>query len=357
MEENIINKNKSTRFSNIIIILVIILSIIFFSLIALLWSYLEKYEQSTPQAYIKQVLSYIDNGDNSDLMKYLGVKETEFFTAGDYKKYLKQILPSDLEKVTITEMGTDETGKKQLYKLSSQQKSNDENEIILALTKHQDKSTYYTAEHINLKYHDFTINAPSHINVLVDGKKLSEKHKINKNSIEGFTTINNKNLTPQINSYKITGLIKTPEITLQNIDKNEYNISLKNNVANITTIPNAKLKQQIEQTAKLASKAYANFVSHDGEFKEFTQYVLTNTSYYKTVCNFDNQWYVSHNKALFENAVASNTIAFSDNCFSCEVSFDYVIVKNKIRRVYETKYKIYFVKDGQSIKIVNLELL
>lgn len=338
--------------------LVIVLSIIFFSLIALLWSYLEKYEQSTPQAYIKQVLSYIDDGDNSDLMKYLGVKETEFFTSSDYKKYLKQILPNDLEKVIITEIGTDESGKKQLYKLSSQQeKNNDENEIILALTKHEDKSTYYTAEHINLKYQDFIINAPSHINIIIDDKKLSEKQKINKNIIEGFSTINNKNLTPQINSYKITGLIKTPEIKLENIDKSEYDIIIKNNVATITTIPNAQLKQQIEQTAKLASKAYANFISHDGEFKEFTQYVLTDTSYYKTVCNFDNQWYVSHDKALFENAVTSNTIAYSDNCFSCEVSFDYVVIKNKIRRVYQTKYKIYFIKDGKNIKIVNLEVL
>lgn len=355
MEEKTIKKRTLGRFAHVVIILIILCMIMLFCALASLWSYLEKYENSTPQSYINQFLSYVENGDMNTLMKSVGVKNTEFFSEKDYGKYLHNTLGAEMNKVLVDEMGSDESGNKQLYHLHLNEKEG----ITLALTKQQSKNkmSQYLIAQIDLPYKELTVFAPEHATILANKIKLGEQHKLKEQkSIQGFQTLNNQALAPKMVSYKISGFLELPTITVDGMDKNAYHIETKNNVVTITTAPEVSIKEKIEETAIIASKAYANFVSHDGEFDTFKQYVLKETSYYKAIHNFDNQWYVSHNGVAFENVVITNTTAYSDECYSTEVSFDYIVSQNKLRRTYATKYKLYFLKEGSSYKIVNLEL-
>lgn len=356
MEEKVIKRRTLGRFSNSVIILIIICLITLLCVLTALWSYLEKYESQTPQSYIQRFLDYVENGDIDSLMKTVDVHETEFFTSEDYGAYLNELLGNDIQNIIIEEKGNDEGGDNQLYYLHLKDKDG----ITISLSKNENSKgkDLYALKHINLPFKEITVVAPDYVTVVANQTKISEQHKTKEQKpIKGFQTLKDSSLMPKMVSYKIGGFIKEPTFTVDGMDSSTYQIENNKNVITITTTPDKAVKEKIENLGLLASKAYARFVSHDGEFKEFEQYIVKDSSYYKTVRNFDNQWYITHNGVAFENVVVDNTIAYSEKCFSTEVSFDYIVSQNKLKHVYKTKYKLYFLKSGESYKIANLELL
>ncbi|MEG0693245.1 MAG: hypothetical protein RR444_09225, partial [Oscillospiraceae bacterium] len=86
-------------------------------------------------------------------------------------------------------------------------------------------------------------------------------------------------------------------------------------------------------------------------------YIYENTSFYQSIKGYSNVWTVEHNTPVFENLTVKNTVEYSKDQFQTEVSFDYVMTKGNIKKVYPTKYILSFIKIGTEFKLANLQSL
>lgn len=319
-----------------------------------LWSYLEKYENSTPQHYIDEFIELLYNDDISEVMTNAGVEKTTFFNASDYKKYITDTLGNDISAIVTYEVG-EESGKK-LYELSSNAKDAIRIELTEEKNGSDDGFSSYTVKHIDISYNEMIIRAPEYVTVLANGIKLTDKYETESIAKSNFLHVKDKSFIPKFNEYKISGFIHSPIIEVDKLDKSRYKIDGESDIT-ITIYPPTDEKSKIEAIASNAAKSYAKFISKDGSFSDYAKYLLKESEYYNIVRGFDNNWYIEHDGFGFESFSVQNVIEYSQKAYSAEVKFDYVIKRKNIRRVYNTNYKISFIKVGDSYKIVNLEVL
>lgn len=349
-----IKKILGSKFISCVIILILALTIITATLLVTLWSYLEKYESNTPQFYIHKFINNIKN-DNIDIaMENVNVEKTEFFSAKEYKQYLNDIFASNFDYYTITQIDT--KNDKTIFEVEGKANKN----IKLELTKKSEKKQFgvdsYSIRHIDIPFKSVSIYAPSHIKLECCGKPLTQDNSsFEGKAIKSFSVMNDKSLAPKPVKYKLNGFIVQPAIEVKGLPKSEYTLSQEDDSISISTNPQISDKENVEELAVLVSKTYAQFVSQDAKFSDFSKYLFKDTSYYDSIKTFSNTWYVSHDGFAFDELVVKNTTAYSYVHFSTEVSFKYIIKKGKIKNTYQNNYKLSIIKQGDTYKVVNLE--
>ena len=71
--------------------------------------------------------------------------------------------------------------------------------------------------------------------------------------------------------------------------------------------------------------------------------------------NLSNDFATPHNSAEFKNKAVTEFYRLSDTCFTCRVTFDYVLHTRDGDRVYPTAYTFCLVKDGKG-GLYNLQI-
>ena len=72
--------------------------------------------------------------------------------------------------------------------------------------------------------------------------------------------------------------------------------------------------------------------------------------------NMENQWAASHDGYDFENIKTYDYYIYSDKCFSCRVSFDYIVHYKAEDKSYPTLYTLYFYKSGDNFKLYSFTM-
>lgn len=351
--DDFMEKRKNSSFFHVAMIVAILCVIIIAVVLSVLWSALEKYEKGTPESAIQLFLSYAMSGDSKTLMESVGISETEFFKAKDYQQYMHAQLGNNIEEIQVLELENGQEGTKYLLSKKGSQG------IEITLSKKSEEQGSFNEYNISQKVppqSDCVIIAPGDFEIYVNDILLEERHQIQEISVSQFETVENADLVPKVKTYQINGLLNFPKITVKGKEASEYQAKREKNTVIINGYPKEDNQIKIKQIAETASIAYAKFISQDGQFQEYTQYVDKTSSYYKAIRNFDNSWYIPHDSVAVENMQMSDMIAYSEQCFSVDVQFDYVVIKGRIRRIYDTHYKLYFLLQNNQYQIVNLEL-
>ena len=116
-----------------------------------------------------------------------------------------------------------------------------------------------------------------------------------------------------------------PEVKLQNavgewqtLTLNEdrvytYDFRVDNDVSDLTSL------------ALRRTKYYAEYITNDMLHEEFMALILPDQPMYSELVDNPYYFYTGHKKHWFENESWSDLRVYSENCFSCEVKFDYYI--------------------------------
>lgn len=348
---------KKTPFSIKLLILFLSLLLLGTIFLAFLWSYLAEYEKANPKNCINEYIKLIKSSDYETAMQYADIKTTKFFDASDYEKYVKNSLGS-FDDLHIGETASENTQGRHFQLTGSKDKS-----IDFILTQ-SNKKLKYNFSTYNLKQQEiskisFTIQIPKEQIPIVNGVELDKSYIVDDKSIvTSFDSLNDKSNIPTIVKYKVDGLVFRPEVLIKGLDKSRYICDFtEGNLVKITLTPDDKDKETYEKLAIETGKAYAKYVSKDIEFSKLRGYMYEDTSFFKSLTAYSNVWTVEHNAPVFENVNVANTVEFSENHFQTDVSFDYILTKWKIKKVYPTKYRLSFIKIGNDFKLANLELL
>ena len=104
-----------------------------------------------------------------------------------------------------------------------------------------------------------------------------------------------------------------------------------------------------QQLARLSAKT----ISKEAMLK----YCAKNSPARANINNFDDSTGKNKKPEKFDNIKSSNYYQYSENCFSCHVSFDYISkFTAKVIKTYPTSYTLYFITDGNSGKLYSFTL-
>ncbi len=98
----------------------------------------------------------------------------------------------------------------------------------------------------------------------------------------------------------------------------------------------------------------AKFTSQDAEKKTIQKVCAKGSPAAQIFENLSNTYFTPHNKVAFRNEVATDFYVLSDSCFTCRVTFDFVLKTSRGELVYPTNYTFCVVHDESSAKLYNI---
>ena len=116
------------------------------------------------------------------------------------------------------------------------------------------------------------------------------------------------------------------------------------------------LKEQYGKAAYGLGQKLAKFMSKDGSKKSITKLCLKKSPAWTIFENLDNDFATPHSGNDFRNPDVTEFYRLSDTCFTCRVSFDYVLYTKDGERVFPTAYTFCLVSKGGKGGLYNLQI-
>lgn len=344
-------KRKQSAFLHIGAILFLTLMLAALGLLALLWSFLAEYEQSTPRYAGEQLLSLYRAGDYGAAMELAGVDPEAFFDSGQYEAYIQETL-GDLSGVHVQE-GASREGQRTVLLIGRKT-------LRFSLTEAPETLGYGLSRYIPVQervpVRSYTVRAPAHVTVTVNGKPLPAACRTGTETVADFPALPEGLTAPEEVLYRAEGFAVEPEWALADLAAGSYRVTQEGDAVTFTLISE---EEACGQLALEAAKAYAKFVSRDAELADVTRFLYPGTVFHRALQHYSNIWYNSHNGVEFAELRTENAVAYSPDYTSVEVAFDYVVYRGSESNRwaewrYPTRYRAYLIRTDGGWKALEL---
>ena len=202
------------------------------------------------------------------------------------------------------------------------------------------------------------ITAPQGYIVTVDGEALTVENAqvAEKNLFEaGFLPESVPN--PVMVEYLFDAASVTPSVTA--VDENGADVAVTQSVDKALTWSCAlrediTFRDRFSDAALALGRRVAKFISKDAG-KGAIQKICAKNSPAETIFeNLNNAFATPHSSVTFKNENAAEFYALSENCFTCHVTFDYVLKTAKGDKVYPTSYTFCVVHNDTEARLYNI---
>ena len=215
-------------------------------------------------------------------------------------------------------------------------------------------------EEIPTQYYDCRVTVPTGYAVTVDGTPLSEENaQVTPEYLfeEGFLpegvqnpmmttyTFSTPNESPEVAATDETGAVAT--LTAAEDRERTWSCGLKEN---------AEMRERYGAAAYKMGQRIAMFMSKDGSKKNITKLCLKNSPAWTIFDNLSNRYATPHSDVHFRNDAVTEFYMLSDTCFTCRVSFDYVLDTKDGERIYPTAYTFCLVNQNGKGGLYNLQI-
>ena len=117
-----------------------------------------------------------------------------------------------------------------------------------------------------------------------------------------------------------------------------------------------ELKQQYGEAAYKLGQRIAKFMSKDANKNAIMKVCLKNSPARAIFDNLSNTFATPHTSSSFKNQEVTEFYKLSDTCFTCRVSFDYVLKTKAGDRVFPTAYTFCVVNQNGKGGLYNLQI-
>ena len=211
-----------------------------------------------------------------------------------------------------------------------------------------------------VEMYECRITAPDGYTVSVDDAVLSEANaQVSASALfeDGFLPEGVEN--PVMNTYVYSSPRKIPTVTVTDATGAPVTAQPdidKLRVWNCGLTEDAALKEQYGQAAYSLGKSIAKFMSKDGNKRGITKLCLKDSPARAIFDNLANDFATPHTSYDFRNPDVTEFYRLSDTCFTCRVSFDYVLFTKDGERVFPTAYTFCLVSQGGKGGLYNLQI-
>jgi len=328
----------------------------------LFWNFLSAYEKSQPKHEMERVLELFEDGDSSQLVKYMTYELSALENDDTIIKYLDNMSmdgqwdfkqkPGAYSKDTpVYNVEKDGVTVATVTLVKSTEKANFK----------MDRWEMQSISDILKPLEDYVITAPNGATVYVNGTPLSKDYIKEKDIAITDLADSAKYVTvPTMVKYSVSGLYSKPEITAVG---NVFNAKLSpsyQNTHNLKFAFESNLDFNKSQESRIVdiTQIYGKYVYNDAKFASLSPFLIANSDSYnslKTIASV-NIWYGNHTLPEFEDLIVSNYQMYSTNCYSCDVSVTISFILSKKIFQYPTNLRYYFVKTNDEWRVADFEI-
>lgn len=318
-----------------------------------LWFWLDRYERQSPYGAMNAYMQSVKNEEWDAIYETDAGYFIELNSKDVYISYLQKLYEDvDLNSLIYSQTGvTDNTTYYNVY-------SNKEYLSTLELIKPSDSKTYKVRTIGSIESYSFDL-LESNIAFSINGVSISTESSHETDHIPyAFQDLGLDSKMPSVTRYTISSFVGEPSVTADSEDymavrdysSNQFYIGLRPTDDQYT-----EFTKEIEDTAF----AYSSYITEDGTFYDLNKHLYPNTEFYNSIAGFNNQWFSTHNAAVFSNVIMSDVMPIGDNAFLGSIAFDYTVsTEDNITKTYSSKYQLFFVKNSQgNWKLTNLILV
>jgi len=323
------------------------------------WNFLSAYEKSQPKHEMEKVINLFEDGDSSQLVKYMDYQLSAFENDDTIIKDLDNILLDgrwDFEqKAGAYSQNTP------VYKVKKDGVAMATVTLVKSTKKtdfNMDKWELQSIGDILTIKDAYVILAPTGSTIYVNGIALSNQYIVEKNiAILDLVNVVKYVSIPTMVKYIIPGFYEKPRILAVG---SVFNTELVATYQNEFTLKfafesNQDFNSSQENRIIEFTQLYGKYVINDVKFASLSPYMIANSDSYnflKTIASI-NIWYGTHSSPEFIDLIVNNYQIYNANCYSCDVSFTLTFLLSNKTFQYPTKLRYYFVKSGEVWRVAD----
>ena len=203
---------------------------------------------------------------------------------------------------------------------------------------------------------DCRITVPSESTVVVNGARLTAQDAVNTDiPTASAELLPEKVPSPTMTEYQFYSETETPEIAVTDKYGNPQTPVAEGDHSWSCPLPETPgLKEKYEKAAVNVAQQLAKLSARTITREKMLGYCASNSPARSSVSKYDTSVGYSSKAGKFENIVTSDYYQYSDDCFSCHVSFDYISrFSSQVSKSYSTAFTLYFIRQGGKGKLYN----
>ena len=206
----------------------------------------------------------------------------------------------------------------------------------------------------------YTITAPSHATVLVNGAALATEDAVSIQPVEPelFSELPGSVTPPAVLTYRVEGLLAEPELSASGPEGTECALTFDDDTNTLEVLLLSTGERWDERATRIeaVAKAYARYISRDGTMATLGTYILPGTDFYTRMWHFDNQWYGTHQAHDFKDIVVSDILSTSENTFTGQIDFIFTVTQGADVFEYPSSYTMSFVLWNSQWMLLDLQV-
>lgn len=109
--------------------------------------------------------------------------------------------------------------------------------------------------------------------------------------------------------------------------------------------------------AETVSRVYAAYISGDAELSQLTAHLESGTDFLRQVRAYSSYYYNKHISIDFQNMQVSEPVAWSQDTFTVDASFDFIVRRTYDSHTYPTHYRLACRRTDSGFAVVNIQTL
>ncbi len=320
-------------------------------------SVLKVYEAAQPVGYMNGIITeYLQKGDLYGAAQKYGISLSKYESEKDVNAAFKALVGN--KKLTVASSGKKLEGYTEVYNV----KAGDEALLTFFLKKAEKGGKYGikgyevgVAECDKDIYKHYEVRIPSDVKLVINGVEVKNEDRVDLKLPEILTTkIGDKQVVTH-QSFKLDNFISDKfEIKAYATDGSEVAVNEANGVYTVAQVIEAAELESLKTHALNASQGYAKFMQEDASLYSISRFFDTSTEFYKYVRKTE-LWVWTHTGYRFEDVTFSEAHKYTDNLYSCRVTFTHILTwGNKVYKDYFDKY-VYIEKTVNGLKVIDMQ--
>ena len=318
-------------------------------LLVFFWQVMGEYEESRPTSVVSQTLSVLNECDEEKICDMMASNGTlsEFDRAADIEGILTAKISG--KKLDYAEKRGEHSDEAPVYSIRA-----DKDEIaILRLTKTENTDNRFGKWEATLEMatESIEILAPDTATVSINGIELSDEHVAERDiAVEELSRLPESVTQPKMKKYSVNGIhfldgvtaVTEKGVTAEVLpgESNEegalcYTVSFTGDDS---------LKAEHEELIKKIATVYSNYVSIDATFAELNAYLVKGSELSRRLSTLPVNFYAIHDGWEIRNFETKNYLYYSEDCYSVNVVYDYVILRKGKEDTIKTDMTLVMVK-------------
>ena len=200
------------------------------------------------------------------------------------------------------------------------------------------------------------VTAPRGYPVTVDGVILNaENSTVTEKPLYEDDFLPDNLVAPVMVTYDYAAPAENPQVSAADGNGGAVSLTLGENGAySCALAEDVNLKNQYSEAVYSLAQKIAKYTSKDGSQGAILKYCAKNSPAQEKFKNLSNQYATPHSQIAFQNESTGEFYPMGDGCFTCRVSFDYLMKTSDGVRTDPTVYIFCITTSGGEAKLYNL---